>query len=161
MKSKIVTIEELKNIICQKKTEGKRIAVTSGCFDIIHAGHITYLEEAKSRADILIVLLNSDSSVKKLKGKGRPINPEGNRAIVISGLESVDYVCIFSEETPCLCLSKLRPDLFIKGGDYEGIKIPEQEIMEELGGKVEYVSEVKGLSTTNILKEITNFERKG
>lgn len=136
------------------KSKGKKVVSTSGCFDIIHAGHVTYLEEAKARGDILIVLLNSDSSVRELKGVERPIVSEKERAIVLAGLSCVDYVCIFNENTPCTMISKLQPDSFIKGGDYKGMHIPEMDVMAPYGGKVEYVSMVDGCSSTNIIEKI-------
>jgi len=143
----IIRVKELKN-------QGKIIISTSGCFDILHAGHVTYLEDAKQRGDILVVLLNSDYSVQSLKGKGRPIMPEQERAVVLSGLEAVDYVCLFEEETPCDLIKKFQPDVVIKGGDYSGMYIPEIDVVNEYGGEVLYASMVEGCSSTNIIKKI-------
>lgn len=154
MKNKIVTLEELKNYVNRDKKLGKHIVSTSGCFDILHAGHVTYLEEARARGDILIVLLNSDSSVRGLKGETRPIVPQEERAIVLAGLSSVDYVCIFSEPTPCNVIAKIQPDVVVKGGDYDGKWIPEMDSVAVYGGRVEYVNLVDGCSTTNIVKKI-------
>lgn len=160
MKDKIVTLEELKEHIDVEKRQGKHIVSTSGCFDILHAGHVTYLEEAKARGDILVVLLNSDSSVRGLKGDSRPIVPEEERAIVIAGLESVDYVCIFSEKTPCDVIARIQPDVVVKGGDYDGKWIPEMDSVAVYGGRVEYVNLVDGCSTTNIVKKIESLVKE-
>lgn len=154
MKDKIVTVEQLKNIVKALKADGKKVVATGGCFDILHAGHVTYLEEARLKGDVLILFLNSDSSVRALKGKERPIVPENERAIVAAGLGCIDYVCIFSESTPCHVISEVKPDSFIKGGDYEGVHIPEMDVMEPYGGIVEYVSMVDGCSSTNIIEKI-------
>ena len=154
MKSKIVSIEKMAEIVSKAKQQEKKVIATSGCFDIIHAGHVTYLEEAKDKGDILIVFLNSDVSVKSLKGNNRHIVNQNERAIVIAGLECVDYVSIFDEKTPCQSILKCKPDVFIKGGDYRGKRIPEMHILEEYGGHVEYVSMVNGCSSTNIIERI-------
>ena len=154
MRSKIVNAEELREKVKELKQQGKKVVATSGCFDIIHAGHVTYLEEAAAKGDIFVLFLNSDSSVKGLKGDFRPIVPENERAIVVAGLGCVDYVCLFSESTPCAMIDKIQPDSFIKGGDYEGKWIPEMDSVAKYGGKVEYVSMVDGCSTTNIIEKI-------
>lgn len=154
MKNKIVTVEELAGIVQNLHNEGKKVVATSGCFDIIHAGHVTYLEEAKNKGDVLVLLLNTDASVKGLKGSERPIVPEDERAIVIAGLGCVDFVCLFNEDTPCETISKFKPDAFIKGGDYRGKHIPEMDVLDTYGGKVEYVTLVDGCSSTNIIEKI-------
>ena len=154
MKSKILSLSDMARKINELKSEGKKVVSTSGCFDIVHAGHVTYLEEAKTKGDVLIVLLNSDSSVRRLKGDNRPIVNEEERATVIAGLGCVDYVCLFDESTPCEMISKLQPDIFIKGGDYQGKHIPEMDVMSLYGGKVEYVSMIDGCSSTNIIEKI-------
>lgn len=154
MRSKILNLSQITEISKHKKLEGKTIVATSGCFDILHAGHVTYLEETKKYGDILIVLLNSDSSVRKLKGPDRPIVSEDERATVIAGLGCVDYVCLFEEVTPCQAIECFRPDIWIKGGDYEGKHIPEMDIMSAYGGRVEYVCMIDGCSSTNIIEKI-------
>lgn len=154
MRNKIITLDELDSEICEAKRQGKKVVSTSGCFDILHAGHVTYLEEARAKGDILVVLLNSDSSVRALKGSTRPIVPEKERAIVIAGLESVDYVCVFSDRTPCGIIERIQPDIVIKGGDYAGKYIPEMASVASYGGRVEYVDVVNGCSTTNIVEKI-------
>lgn len=154
MRNKIVSKSELKDIVKKLKSEGKKVVSTSGCFDILHAGHVTYLEAAKEKGDVLIVLLNSDSSVRRLKGEQRPIVPENERAIVLAGLESVDYICIFDEDTPCSVVEEIQPDTVIKGGDYQGKWIPEMDSVAKYGGSVEYVQLVDGCSTTNIVNKV-------
>lgn len=156
MRSKIVDIDTLIDRIDDEKREHRKIISTSGCFDIVHAGHVTYLEEAKKKGDVLVVLLNSDCSVRSLKGMERPIVPEQERAIVIAGLECVDYVCLFDELTPCDVISRFKPNAVIKGGDYKGKHIPEMDTLKEYGGYVEYVSLVDGCSSTNIIEKIKN-----
>lgn len=160
MKDKIVTLEELKSYITSARQQGKRIVSTSGCFDILHAGHVTYLEAARKRGDILVIFLNSDSSVRVLKGEKRPIVPEQERAIVLAGLSCVDYVCIFSERTPCSLIEVIQPEIVVKGGDYAGKWIPEMDSVAVYGGKVEYVNLVDGCSTTNIVKKIEKLSRE-
>lgn len=154
MTNKILDRNTLKKEIDRLKHAGKRIVSTSGCFDILHSGHVEYLEEAKMRGDILVVMLNSDSSVRQLKGKSRPIIAQTDRAIVIAGLEAVDYVCIFDEITPCALIGEIQPDIVIKGGDYQGTHIPEMDAAAAYGGRVDYVLLVEGHSTTNIVKKI-------
>lgn len=151
---KIISLEELTREIRYARQQGKTVVSTSGCFDILHAGHVTYLEEARAKGDLLVVLLNSDSSVRELKGSTRPIVPERERAVVVAGLESVDYVCIFSDRTPCGIIDRVQPDIVIKGGDYVGKWIPEMDSVAAYGGKVEYVNVVDGCSTTNIVEKI-------
>ena len=160
MKTKIVNLDMLTDIVKKLHSEKKKVVSTSGCFDILHAGHVTYLEEAKNKGDVLVLLLNSDKSVKGLKGDERPIVPQKERAIVIAGLESVDYVCIFDESTPCEAIRRFKPDAFIKGGDYKGIHIPEMDVLSEYGGCVEYVSMVDGCSSTNIIEKIKGMNTK-
>ena len=154
MKTKIVKRESLVEIVKQLKSEGKRVISTSGCFDILHAGHVQYLREAKARGDILVIMLNSDLSVRTLKGSLRPIVCEEDRAYVLEALEMVDYICIFDEKTPCDLIQQIQPDAVIKGGDYQGKHIPEMDVVETYGGIVEYVSLVEGHSTTNIIEKI-------
>lgn len=154
MKNKIMTLDRLKEELLYIRKQNKTVVSTSGCFDILHAGHVTYLEEAKAKGDILVVLLNSDSSVRALKGDTRPIVPEAERAVVLAGLASVDYVCIFSDRTPCRIIETIQPDIVIKGGDYAGQHIPEMDSVAAYGGRVEYVNVVDGCSTTNIVEKI-------
>lgn len=136
------------------RSGGKKIVFTNGCFDILHAGHVRYLTAAKSFGDILIVGLNSDESVKVLKGANRPINNEEDRAEVLLGLKAVDYVVIFGERTAEKLVAQVKPDIYVKGADYTIDKIPEAKIVQSYGGRVELVQFVAGHSTTNIIEAI-------
>ncbi len=156
MKVKIVSLDELSVKLEKLKSEGKRIVATGGCFDLIHAGHVDYLERAKELGDVLVVFLNSDESVQSLKGPGRPIVSEENRAIVIAGLEAVDYVCIFSEADPCKVILAVKPDVWVKGADYKGKDIPEQAVIDSYGGRIEYADFKAGCSSTAIIEKIKN-----
>lgn len=152
--NKIIKKEELEVIVDELKRKGKRVVFTSGCFDIIHAGHVMYLSEAREKGDVLVVLLNSDLSVKNLKGSKRPIVPENERAYVLAGLESVSFVCLFDDDTPCSIIRRIKPDVVVKGGDYKGKYIPEMDTVSEYGGVVDYVHLKEGWSTTNIIEKI-------
>lgn len=157
---RIIDREELKKEVDKLRKEGKRIVFTNGCFDIIHVGHIRYLREAKAQGDVLIVGLNSDSSVRMLKGEKRPLVPQEERAEILSALEMVDYVVIFDELTPDELIKIVRPDVDVKGGDYKSLEdIPERELVESLGGRMMIVGGVEGKSTTNLVETI--LERYG
>lgn len=150
-------IIERKNIsqLAEKlRAEGKSIVFTNGCFDILHSGHIFYLQKAKQLGDILILGLNSDASVKRLKGEKRPINSETDRAIVISALKCIDYVVIFEEDTPLQLITAIKPDILVKGGDYKIEDVVGKDIVEKNGGKVVIIPFVDGKSTTNIINKI-------
>lgn len=159
MRSKICDLEGLRRIVSSKKALGMTVGATSGCFDILHAGHVMYLEEARSLCDILIVLLNSDESVRGLKGEGRPVNTEEDRATVLSALESVDAVHIFDGATPCGIYADIQPDIIIKGGDYRGRHIPEMDTAASYGGSVVYASLLAGRSSTGIIGRIAGLAR--
>ena len=133
---------------------GKKVVFTNGCFDIIHVGHVRYLTTAKSFGDVLIVGLNTDESVRKLKGNSRPINNQNDRAEVLLGLKAVDYVILFGEQTAENLIAELQPDIYVKGGDYTLETLPEAKIVQSYGGRVEIVNLVAGKSTTNIIKKI-------
>jgi glycerol-3-phosphate cytidylyltransferase len=150
----ICTLEQLIIEVEKLKKAGKKIISTNGCFDILHRGHVTYLEAAKKLGDVLIVGINADSRVRGLKGEGRPVNKEQDRAIVLSALKSVDYVFIFSEETPKEFLAKLKPHIHAKGGDYQAEKLPEYAVMKSFGGEVAIIPFVDGYSTTGILSRV-------
>jgi len=150
----VISLDKLLDIIVKLKSNDKKIVTTNGCFDIIHVGHVRYLKQAKALGDVLVVGLNSDSSVKKLKGENRPVNGENDRAEVLSALDSVDYVVIFGEDTPVELLGKIKPDIHVKGGDYDINTLPEAKIIQELGGKVVFISFVDGKSTTGIIEKI-------
>ena len=154
--NKICTRESLKDKIDQLRKEGKKIVFTNGCFDILHVGHTRYLREAKRAGDILILALNSDESVRTLKGDKRPLVPEAERADVVASLESVDFVTIFHELTPLALIEFIKPDILIKGGDWEEENVVGRESLKRWGGRVVIIPEIKGSSTTNIIEKILN-----
>jgi len=151
---KIQTRETLTQIIAQEKDKEKTIVTTNGCFDLIHVGHLRYLQAAKKLGDLLVVGINSDSSVRKLKGEKRPLIPENERAEMLAGLNCVDYVVIFPELEPISLLSELKPDIHVKGGDYTIEQVIERKVVEENGGKVIVGLNIAGKSTTNIIQTI-------
>ena len=134
--------------------KGQKLVFTNGCFDILHIGHVKYLEEAKSLGDVLMVGINSDKSTKILKGPTRPLITEDERAKIVSSLYSVDYAIIFDEETPVQLISELKPDIHVKGGDYKIQNLPEHDVVNSYGGKIQILSYINGKSTTNIIKQI-------
>lgn len=136
------------------KDSSKKIIFTNGCFDILHAGHVCYLNAAKNLGDILIVGLNSDRSVRRLKGNGRPVICEKDRAFILSNLKAVDYVIIFNEDTPYELIEKIKPDILVKGGDYEGKPVVGSDIVDKNGGKTVLINFIEGKSTTGIIKSI-------
>lgn len=136
------------------RSQGKKIVTTNGCFDILHLGHVRILEAAKELGDILIVGINTDDSVKRLKGPERPINSDLERAEVIGALKSVDYVTIFSEDTPVEMLELIKPDIHVKGSDYKPSALAETPVVEKYGGHVHILNLVDGKSTTGLLKRI-------
>lgn len=151
---KIVSIDEIVEIKDKLKKEGKKIVFTNGCFDILHRGHIEYLSKAKELGDVLIVGLNSDSSVRGIKGEGRPIVPQEDRAIILSSLYFVDYVVIFEELTPYELISKIVPDVLVKGSDWSPENVVGRDIVEANGGKVVLIELTPNRSTTNIIKTV-------
>lgn len=156
LESKICLPIDLIGLRSQWEKQRLRVVFTNGCFDILHEGHVRYLAEAKSLGDKLIVGLNSDASVTKLKGPSRPINTSKSRAIVLAGLESVDAVIVFEEETPFKLISLLHPDILVKGGDWKTEDIVGSDIVIEHGGKVFSLSFHEGYSTTLIEEKIKN-----
>lgn len=150
IESHIKTFDEIKRVVKYLKNQNKKIVFTNGCFDILHKGHVYYLDRAKSFGDILILGLNSDSSVQKLKGPSRPINSEDDRAYILAALESVDYIVKFTQETPYELIKIIEPDILVKGGDYKGKNVVGKDIVKE----VKLVEFVDGRSTTNIIKKI-------
>lgn len=157
-KEKIVSLEELKTILSQLKAAGKRIAFTNGCFDLLHVGHTRYLRQAREMADVLIVALNTDGSVQALKGAGRPIQPQEDRAEIIASLESVDYVLLFEEQNAVALLDALQPDLYVKGGDYTVANLPEAETVTAYGGYLVILPFEEGRSTTRLIERIKGDE---
>ena len=149
----IITKNEAKNIVEKLKKEGKTTVFTNGCFDILHIGHTRYLKQSAKCGDVLIIGLNSDSSVKRLKGESRPINTELDRAELLSELSFVDYVVIFEQDSPIELLDEIKPDIYTKGADYTLETLPEAKTVLKNGGKVEFINLIEGKSTTNIINK--------
>lgn len=150
----LIKRNELDDLLKKLKQDGKTVVTTNGCFDILHVGHVRYLEKAKSFGDVLIVALNSDKSVKSIKGESRPINNELDRAEVLSGLKSVDYVVLFDEDSPIDLLLQIKPDVHTKGADYTIESLPEAKGIMDAGGRIEFISFVEGKSTTSIIEKM-------
>ena len=151
---KIVSESQLQSLLSQHKAQKKTVVFTNGCFDILHAGHVRYLNAAGELGDILIIGLNSDSSVSALKGPTRPVNIEDDRAEVIAGLEAVDHIVIFNDATAERLVALIKPDIYVKGGDYTVDKLPEAQVAAAYGGKTVLIPEVPGRSSSNIIKKI-------
>jgi D-beta-D-heptose 7-phosphate kinase/D-beta-D-heptose 1-phosphate adenosyltransferase len=151
---KIKSLAELKEIVTALKKNREKIAFTNGCFDILHFGHIKYLKQASLLADKLIVGINSDISVRKLKGNSRPIMSEMDRANIISALECVDYTIIFTQQTPLSLIKAIKPNFLVKGGDWKKSDIVGKKFVESYGGKVMSISFVQGYSTSSIISKI-------
>ncbi|MEE8360033.1 MAG: D-glycero-beta-D-manno-heptose 1-phosphate adenylyltransferase [Candidatus Omnitrophota bacterium] len=154
IEDKIKSVEKLKTKLSLLKSEGKSIVFTNGCFDILHVGHISYLEEAKKQGDVLVVAINSDISVKKVKGAGRPILSEGDRLKMLAALESVDFVTIFSQDDPASIVTELDPDIIVKGSDWKEEEIIGAEHVKNSGGRVASIPFLKGYSTTELINKI-------
>lgn len=133
---------------------GQKVVFTNGCFDILHAGHVRYLTAAKALGDVLIVGLNSDESVRRLKGEGRPVNSAADRAEILAGLRAVDHVVVFGEATAEDLVRQLKPDIYVKGGDYSIETLPEAAIVSSYGGQTVLVPMVEGRSTTNVIRRL-------
>ena len=158
-RKKIVFSSELKNIVEDLKKENKVVVTTNGVFDILHIGHIRYLKEAKKLGDVLIVAINSNLSTKQIKGQKRPLNHENDRAEALASLECVDYVTIFSENNPIKFLEEIKPNIHAKGGDYKMDQIIEKDTVEKNNGKIILIPEVKGYSTTDLIKKIIELHK--
>jgi rfaE bifunctional protein nucleotidyltransferase chain/domain len=152
--NKIYPKDELKAEVDRLKRGGKKVIFTNGCFDILHAGHTRYLREAKKLGDVLILALNSDNSVRSIKGEKRPIVPEDERAEVVASLASVDYVTLFDELTPLALIEFLQPDVIVKGGDWAEKDIVGAEAVGKWGGRVAIMPEIEGASTTNVIEKV-------
>ena len=153
-KKKIVDRRSLRKILTRLRKDGNTIAFTNGCFDILHFGHVSYLERAKKDNRVLIVGLNSDSSARKIKGRNRPIIPQKERAGVLAALSCVDYVTIFNEATPLKMIQALQPDILMKGADWKGKDVTGSQVVRSYGGRVEFIRYLKGFSTTKIIQAI-------
>ena len=154
MQNKIKTVQELRPLLDILRASGRKIVFTNGCFDLIHTGHTRYLAKAKSLGDLLVVAVNSDSSVRGIKGEKRPINNEADRMETLASLESVDYVVLFNEPDPHRIIGELQPDVLVKGGDWPIEKIIGRDIVQARGGKVVSTGYIEGASTTGIIEKI-------
>lgn len=152
---KTIKRADLDSVLTELKKDGKTIVTTNGCFDILHVGHVRYLQKTKTFADISLVALNSDVSVKKIKGPDRPINNENDRAEILCALSCVDYVVMFDESSPEQLLVEIKPDVHTKGADYTVETLPEAKAIMENGGKIEFISFVEGKSTTSVIEKIS------
>ncbi len=156
-RSKIIAWDKLPEWRKQFRASGKKLVVTNGCFDILHLGHVTYLENARKFGDALLIGVNADEAVRGLKGTGRPVNSETDRASVLAALQSVDGVCIFTDKAATKFLAAAQPDIYVKGGDYtlETLNQDERRAVESAGGKIILVPFVPGKSTTSLLEKIS------
>jgi len=152
LKNKIMTRAQLAAFVKKQKAAGRKIVFTNGCFDILHAGHIKSIEFAKNKGDILVLGLNSDASVKRLKGAKRPINKQADRAILLAALQAVDAVCVFGQDTPLELIKIVRPDVLVKGADYKNKEV----VGAEFAGKVVLFPLLKGRSTTNLINKMAS-----
>jgi len=152
--SKIRSFNSLLRIVRQARASGRRIVFTNGCFDLLHAGHVALLEQARQRGDLLVVGLNSDRSVRRLKGPGRPIVRERDRALVLAGLASVSYVTLFNEATPERLIARLRPEVLVKGADWPSANIVGRDLVRRHGGRVVRIPLRKGYSTSRLIERI-------
>ncbi len=156
MSTKLLALNGLLRKLRASRAAGKRIVFTNGCFDILHRGHTSYLQKAKKLGDVLVVGLNSDASVRRLKGAGRPLNREKDRAEVLSALSCVDHVVIFSQESPLEVIRAIRPDVLVKGGDWKKKDVVGASLVEAHGGHVRLIPYVRGFSTSGLLGKIQN-----
>jgi D-glycero-beta-D-manno-heptose 1-phosphate adenylyltransferase len=156
-RDKLISWENLPTWRAALRARNQKLVVTNGCFDLLHLGHVTYLENARNLGDALLVGMNSDAAVRELKGPDRPVNIEGDRAAVLAALESIDGVCIFSEKAATRFLSFAQPDIYVKGGDYtlETLNQEERATVEKAGGKIVIIPFVPGKSTTALLQKIS------
>ena len=153
---RLINKEELQVVLDKIKEEGKTLAVTNGCFDILHVGHVRYLNMSSQCADYLMVLLNSDKSVRAIKGETRPINKQEDRAEVLSALNCIDFVMFFDENSPAKLLEEIKPDVYTKGADYNLENLPEAKSIQSYGGKIAFIDLVEGVSTTKILEKLNS-----
>jgi rfaE bifunctional protein nucleotidyltransferase chain/domain len=156
IKDKIVPLSELSDRVKELRADGKKIVATNGCFDLLHAGHVRYLKTARGLGDALVLGLNGDASVRKLKGAGRPINTETDRAELVAALESVDLIAIFPEMRATHFIESVAPDVYVKGGDYksETLNPEERNALQKIGSKIEIIPFEKGYSTTGLLEKL-------
>ena len=157
---KIKSRQALQRVVQLCRRQGKTVVFTNGCFDLLHAGHVTYLQKAKQFGDVLVVGLNSDASVRQIKGPHRPLNSEKDRLRVLAALEAVDYVSVFSEGTPLRLIQELHPDILVKGADWKKDQIAGAKEVESWGGRVERIKLVPGRSTTTVINVIARRHSK-
>ncbi len=157
IKNKIISRSKIAKLL-KRIRKGKQVVFTNGCFDILHKGHVKYLEDAKALGDILVVAINSDSSVKKIKGPKRPLNKVDDRAYLVGALESVDFVTIFNETTPLETMKIVRPDVIVKGADWKIDNIVGKDLVESYGGKVRTIKFIKNYSTTSLIDKILDLK---
>lgn len=154
VKNKIVSNEDLSSRLLVERLHGRKIVFTNGCFDLLHLGHVDYLAKARDLADVLVVGVNTDNSVRNLKGKDRPIQDEKSRCLILASLVFVDYVVLFDEPTPYNLIKLVQPDVLVKGSDYKKEDIVGYDIVSSKGGKVETIDFIEGYSTTRIINKI-------
>lgn len=154
--AEIIPINKIKELSSKLKKEGKVIIFTNGCFDIVHAGHIDYMEKAKALGDVLIVGVNSDNSVKRIKGEKRPIVNLDNRLRLLKGLKVIDYLCVFEEDTPLELIKNIGPNVLVKGEDWKDKGVVGEDFVKAQGGKVELIKLLPGISTSIIIEKIVN-----
>jgi len=151
---KIGTLQDVERLVGEARSAGRSVALANGCFDVLHVGHVRYLAGARAEADVLVVGINGDASVRRLKGEGRPVMPEGDRALVVAALSSVDHVVIFPEDDVSRLLLALRPDVHCKGTDYTPETVPERDVVLSCGGRIAIVGDPKHHDTRRVLERI-------
>ena len=152
--AEIISTDRVEGLFSKLKESGKTIVFTNGCFDLIHAGHVDYMDKAKKLGDILVVGVNSDASVKSIKGKARPIVTLENRLRLLQGLSSIDYLCVFEQDTPLELIKKVRPNILVKGEDWKEKGVVGEDIVKAEGGKVELIELLPGISTSILIDKI-------
>lgn len=158
IQEKIKSLTELLPLAAEEKKRGKKIVFTNGCFDLLHAGHVEYLEEARKLGDLLVIGLNSDRSVRAIKGTARPVNTQTARAVVLAALECVQYVIVFNEADPLQLILAIKPDILVKGGDWPAAEIVGAKEVKAYGGSVKIIPFVPGYSTTDLIEKIRSLE---
>lgn len=151
---KLVKRENIRDIVKEIQDRGQTVVTTNGCFDVLHVGHVRYLTQTKTYADYSIVLLNSDKSVRSIKGEGRPINNENDRAEILCALSCVDYVVFFDEDSPRDLIGEIKPDVHTKGADYSVETLPEADVILKNGGRIEFITFVEGKSSSNTIEKM-------
>jgi rfaE bifunctional protein nucleotidyltransferase chain/domain len=153
-RSKIVSLEEAARIVAEARARGRTLALANGCFDVLHVGHVRYLAGARAEADMLVVGINDDASVRRLKGEGRPVMPEQDRAVVVAALRSVDQVVVFQDDDVTRLLLTLKPDVHCKGTDYTPDTVPERDVVRSYGGRIAIVGDRKDHDTRRLLERV-------